>query len=148
MGKQSGQHSLGQSDGQRKPGRWHFEDCSVVSRGRPGSASTQTAPRRGTRFLPGAWPSAVRLFGSHLQSLERGGSFKASGEVQAAPTAYLSWSPGTDDWGRPHTISLEVLTHLCPLEQADCRRAQVPPQAEVRSLKLKTRWTQSKWGGW
>lgn len=114
MGKQPGQHSLGQSDGERKPGRWHFEDHSVASRGRPGSAPTGTAPRRSTRFLPGAWPSAVRRFGSQLQSLERGGRFKESREVQAAPTAYFSWSPKMDDWGRPHTIFLEVLTHLCP----------------------------------
>lgn len=123
MGKQPGQRSLGQSDGEKKPGRWHFADRSVVSQGRQGLAPTGTAPRKSTRFLPGAWPSAVRHFGSHLQSLERGGSFKASGEVQAAPTAYLSWSPRMDDWGRPHTISLEVLTHLCPSEQADFRRA-------------------------
>lgn len=142
MGKQPGQCSSEQSDGERKPGRWHFADRSVVSRGRQGSAPTGTAPRKSTRFLPGAWPSAVQHFGSHLQSLERGGSFKASGEVQAAPTAYLSlgWMTGADPipspWRSSHTSA--------PRSKQTAGGLRRPSQAEVRDLKLKTMQTPSK----
>lgn len=55
---------------QKKPG-WRSEVHPVVSRRKPGFALSDVAPRRSSRFLPAASPSAGQHFLHHCQNLER-----------------------------------------------------------------------------
>lgn len=109
VGKQPGQCSLEQSDGERKPGGGTADRSVAVGEvrvARPDrlQGKVPVSPRSLAQCCPA-------LLGSHLQSLERrqfGSKRRGPGGSHSLPF------PRMDDWGRPHTISLRS-SHTLPL---------------------------------